>query len=76
MNTYNKIMQWFWLAMTVVVLIITTINVVNIGFREWGMYYIFAGVTFGFYLIRKFMIKRMEKHQAYLNQKEEENKDA
>ena len=73
MKTYNKIMQWFWLAMTLFILVVVTNNVIKIGFREWGLYYIFAVVTFLFFLIRKFMIKRMEKHQAYLNEKNNEN---
>jgi hypothetical protein len=73
MKTYNKVMQWFWLGMTIFTLIYVTYNVINEGFRQWGMYYIFAGVTLFFFYVRKFMIKRMEKHQDFLNQKDNEN---
>lgn len=67
-------MQWFWLVLTIVIVTYTTFKVITEDFRQWGTFYIFAAITLFFYFIRRFMMKRMEKHQAYLNQKSD-NKD-
>lgn len=66
METYNKIMQYFWLALTVVLLFTITYMGVKEGFARWSFYYIFAGLTFAVFLLRRFMMKRMKNHQEYL----------
>ena len=73
METYNKIMQYFWLSMTIILLIVITVMAVREGFNKWAFYYIFAGLTLLVYLMRRFMMKRMVKHQEYL--KEQANKN-
>ncbi len=74
MNKYNKIMQKFWLAMTVLIVVAVTYLGFKEGFGRWYFYYIFAALTLGLYFIRGFMMKHMEKHQEYLKQKEEEER--
>lgn len=66
METYNKIMQFFWLATTIVLLITITYMGIKEGFNRWSFYYIFSGLTLGVFLLRRFMMKRMRKHQDYL----------
>jgi hypothetical protein len=72
METYNKIMQKVWLLITAIILVSVTYLCITEGFERWSFYYIFAGLTLLLYLVRRFMIGRMEKHQEYLKQKEEE----
>lgn len=73
METYNKIMQYFWLATTVVLLITITYMGIKEGFNRWSFYYIFAGLTFAVFLLRRFMMKRMKQHQEFLKEQNEKN---
>lgn len=74
MNTYNKVMQKFWLAMTVIIIIAVTYLGFTEGFERWYFYYFFAASTLGLYFIRGYMMRHMEKHQDFLKQKEEEER--
>lgn len=74
MNTYNKVMQYFWLATTIVLLITITYMGIKEGFNRWSFYYIFAGLTFAVFLLRSFMMKRMKKHQEYLEKESNKKK--
>jgi hypothetical protein len=70
MNGYNKVMLYFWFGLFV----ISTITITYMGFKEgfsrWYSYYLFSGVSLLMYFVRKWMIKRMNKHLEYLaNQK-------
>ncbi len=75
MNRYNKIMLNFWLVVTIVLPIVVTYFVLSEynGFKRWGAYYILVVFTLLMYLVRRWMMKRMEKHLAYL---EEQRKEA
>ena len=66
MNLYNKIMLNFWLAVGIVLLVFVSYKSITDGFNNWGDYYIFAGLALLMYFVRKFMLKRMEKHFKYL----------
>lgn len=74
METYNKIMQKFWLVMTILIVIAVTYLGITEGFGRWYFYYIFAALTLGLYFIRGYMMRRMEQHQEFLKQKEEEER--
>jgi hypothetical protein len=73
MNTYNKWMLKFWLVVSIVLPLVVTYLVITDtnGFERWGSYYILAIFTFVMYLVRRFMMKKMQKHLDYLknNQK-------
>lgn len=45
------------------------------GWLKWRFYYLFAILCFVMYFVRKLMIRRMEKHMEFLENKakEEEN---
>ncbi|MEX1193409.1 MAG: hypothetical protein WED10_03085 [Brumimicrobium sp.] len=76
MNTYNKIMQKFWLAITVIIFVTVTYMGFKEGFDRWAFYYIFALLTIALFIIRRFMMKHMEKHQQFLEeQQRKETKD-
>ena len=73
MKTYNKIMLKFWLAIAIVLFFTITYLGFTEGFDKWAYYYVFVALTVVMYLMRKWMMKREEKHLQFLeNQKEEQ----
>jgi hypothetical protein len=74
MKTYNKLMLYFWLLMAVFLFIVVTYMAISEGFRKWAFYYVFAGIALLMFIVRKWMIKRMEKHMKYLEEQQAENK--
>lgn len=73
MNTYNKLMLKFWLVVSIILPLVVTYFVITDGFDKWGSYYILAIFTFVMYLVRRFMMKKMEKHLAYLEEQRKKN---
>ncbi len=71
METYNKIMLYFWLAASILTTIIVTIMVFLEGFDRWSLYYVFAGMSALMYLFKRWMMKRMQRHIEYLEQQKE-----
>ena len=64
-----------WLVASIALPIVITYLVIRDGFDKWGAYYILAAFTFVIYLLRRFMMKRMEKHLQFRQEKKEaENK--
>lgn len=68
MKTYNKIMEWFWLSVSILILIVVTVMGIRDGFDRWVFYYAFALMAGLTYLMRRFMRRRMEKHVQWLEQ--------
>jgi cell division protein FtsW (lipid II flippase) len=73
MEFYNKIMLWFWLSMAIVSGIAVTFMCFTEGFDRWVFYYVVPVLAFLMYVLRKFMIKRMQKHLKYLEEKNKGN---
>lgn len=71
MEVYNKIMLYFWLVAGFLTLLGITVMGFIEGFDLWVFYYIIPLICFFMFLLRKWMMKRMEKHLQYL---EEQNK--
>ncbi len=71
METYNKIMLYFWLAASILTTIIVTIMGFVEGFDRWSLYYVFAGMSALMYLFKRWMMKRMQRHMEYLEQQKE-----
>lgn len=67
METYNRIMQFFWLAMAVVIGVSVTYMSITESFEKWGFNYVFAALALFVFLVRRYMMRRMKKHQEYLN---------
>lgn len=66
MQTYNKIMLYFWLAAGIISFIAISIMGFMDGFKIWMFYYIISAMCFVMYFFRKWMIKRYEKHIKWL----------
>ncbi len=66
MKTYNKIMVYFWLATSIILFITITYLGFTEGFDKWAYYYAFAVMTVVMYFMRKWMMKREEKHLKFL----------
>ena len=67
MKLYNRIMELFWLVIGIIIIIMVTVMCLKESFSSWAVYYAFAFMALGTYFLRRYMRKRMEKHQAYLN---------
>ena len=66
MKLYNKIMSFFWLSFGIAIVGYVTFKGMNQGFSRWKIYYVFALVAFAMFIIKRWMMNRMEKHQNYL----------
>ncbi len=74
MKTYNLIMGYFWIAVAVISFIVVSYNGFTQGFDKWVGYYIFSIIAIIMYFIKKWMIARMSKHEAFLNQQHNKTK--
>lgn len=74
MKTYNRIMEIFWFSMAVLIVIVVTGMGFKDGFETWAIYYLFAAMALGTFTMRRYMRKRMEKHQEFLAQQQQESK--
>ena len=72
MNTYNKIMKWFWLVIGAIMFIAVTVMCFRDGFDKWVFYYPLVLLSFGMYFFKVWMMKRMENHMAYMAKKDKE----
>lgn len=70
MRTYNLIMSYFWIAVALVSFLIVTFNGFTQGFGKWATYYVFTLVAVGMYFMKKWMMKRMANHEAYMNEQQ------
>ena len=66
MNKYNKFMVYLWLTVAIASAIIVTYKGISEGFERWYSYYVISGISFFMYIVRRWMLKRMEKHLEYL----------
>ena len=70
MKSYNKFMEWFWLVMGFLIIIVVTYMCITEEADRWAPYYALCLFTFGTYFLRRFMRKRMEKHIAFLEEQQ------
>ena len=66
MNKYNQLMLKFWLVVSIILPLVITYFVITVGFKKWGQYYVLAIFTFLMYIVRRWMMKRMQKHLEFL----------
>lgn len=64
-------MLYFWLLAAIAIFLVTTFMSMTEGFNKWGYYYIFVVIALLMYVVKKWMMNRMEKHLQYM---EEQNK--
>jgi hypothetical protein len=60
-------MLYLWLIVSIGSALIISYKGFTEGFERWYSYYVITGISFFMYIIRKWMMKRMEKHIEYLN---------
>jgi len=70
MNSYNKIMLYFWLALGIVGMVYTTFLCITGGFRSYSFYYIPVLIAFMMFFFKRWMMKRFEKHSAFLEEQQ------
>lgn len=68
MQAYNKIMLYFWLVVGVLLFIIITYFGITEGFKKWSFYYVFATIAIFMFFVRRWMMKRMERHMKFLEE--------
>jgi len=56
MQMYNKIMLYFWLAISIFLFIAITYLGLTEGFKIWGYYYVTPALAFLMYILRKWMM--------------------
>lgn len=56
-------MQTFWLIVGLIIIVGVTILGISDGFDRWYPYYIFGGMALFLYLIRRYMLKRLDKFE-------------
>lgn len=74
MDVYNRIMLYFWLSVTIISGVTITYMSFREGFDHWYPYYIVPSVSLMMYIVRKWMMKRMQKHLKYLEEKNKTGK--
>lgn len=70
MQTYNRIMLYFWLIVAGLIFITITYLSITDGWKKWVFYYIFVVTSLGMFFFKKWMMKRMENHLAYMEEQE------
>jgi hypothetical protein len=59
----NNILEKFWLVVAIIATVFTTVIGFTDGFKESRVFFLLCGVTWGIYLIRRGLRKRLEKLQ-------------
>lgn len=72
MQIYNRIMLYFWLIVAGLIFLTITYLSITDGWKKWAFYYIFVFTSLGMFFFKKWMMKRMENHLAYME--EQQNK--
>ena len=67
-------MSKVWLIIAIAVFILTTYQCIVSDYRQWMYYYIIVFVALMMWLMKKWMMLRVQKHQAYLEGKSNEGK--
>jgi cell division protein FtsW (lipid II flippase) len=73
MGTYNKIMLYFWLGMSILITVVVTFMGFKEGFDRWYFYYIFSALALFAFLTRRWMMKRMQKHIEWMEDEKRRN---
>ena len=67
-------MLYFWLAAAIIIFIITSYMSYAEGIKKWGFYYIFVASALLMFLVKRWMMKRMEKHMAFMEEQKKNQK--
>lgn len=67
-------MQGFWLVFSIIVTVYISYKCLSDGFSKWASYYFIPAMALAIWAVRRWMMKRMEKHQEFLRQQQENSK--
>lgn len=59
----------FWLAMAIVMFVAITYKCITENFISWAPYYAMVAIALMMYFVKKWMMKRMEKHIEFMENK-------
>ena len=68
MKIYNLVMSYFWLAIALGSFGVVTYNGFTLGFDRWASYYVFTVIALGMFFMKKWMMQRTAKHEAFLKE--------
>jgi len=68
METYNKIMRFFWLGAAIVTFTVITYFCIVEGYKTWIYYYVFTFISLMMFFTKTWMMKRMKKHTEFLEE--------
>jgi len=63
-------MEWFWLSVGILIVIVVTYMCFTEEPGRWASYYGLSLFAFGTYFLRRYMRRRMEKHVAFLEEQQ------
>lgn len=69
MELYNKILIKVWLFIAIAVFGITTYMCIADDYRQWMYYYVIVLIALLMYFMKRWMIKRMNKHLEEMNER-------
>ncbi len=69
MKTYNKIMLYFWLFVAALLFIVVTYMAITEGFKKWAFYYVFVFIALFAFIVRRWMLRRMERMEQEMSEK-------
>lgn len=67
-------MIYFWLTVSIILFITITYLGFTEGFKSWAPYYLAAALALFMYFMRKWMMKRQEKHMKFLEEQQNQKK--
>lgn len=64
-------MLFFWLVAGILIFLVVSFKGLTEdgGFQIWGYYYLFSGLSFLMFFVRRWMLKRMDKHLKFMEEK-------
>jgi hypothetical protein len=73
MGIYNKVMLYFWLVMAIFIFVGVTVMGLKSGFERWYHFYLFGAISLLMFFVKKWMLKRMERHLLFLQEQNRQN---
>jgi len=64
MKTYNRIMLFFWLIMTVILAVFVTVKCLTENFQRWAFMYIFVALSLFMFVMKRWMVKRYNRNMG------------
>lgn len=63
MKSYNRIMELFWMSITILIILVVTVMCFLEEAERWWQFYFLAIFSAGMWLLRRLVRKRLEKKE-------------